>query len=61
MLLPLLLLVGAQIGSGSNLSTGTNPTYGLAASLAGRIGKYDATQPTGGTANELADNGGEIN
>ena len=52
---------GAQIGSGNNYSTGTNPSYGLAASLAGRIGKYNATQPTGSTANEFTSGGGEIN
>jgi uncharacterized protein YoxC len=45
--------------SGSNPSTGTNPTYGLYATQGSTIGK-SSTQPTGTTANELTATGGSI-
>jgi hypothetical protein len=50
----------SHIFSYDNEYTGTQPIYGLVAVNGGVISKYDTTQPTGSTANELVQTGGEI-
>jgi len=50
----------AYILSRTNSSTVTNGTYGLWARRQALIAKWDATQPTGSTANEGTEIGGEI-
>ena len=50
---------GSTMISENNASTGTDPTYGLRAGLAGTIGRYN-TQPSGSTSDTDAHSSGEI-
>lgn len=49
-----------SVASRENDDTGTQPVYGMEASFASTIGKYDSQQPSGSTSDEYTTAGGEI-
>lgn len=50
----------SNVISNGNNSTGTNPKYGIAADYGSTMAEYDATQPTGATANTFNASGGLV-